>query len=99
MNSPPRQLSARLDHVSTRVFDGKQREVKGCILHSDGKVLGYANDNRLCRAPPGKTIKVLVSHGCCDTGPDFGDLECIVRSKGALPAHGNGVIVHSAPGP
>jgi hypothetical protein len=96
VNPPPRQIQARLDNVSTPVFDGNKHEIRGCILHSEGRVLGYTNENRLCHAPMGKTLKILVTRGCCDTGPDFGDVECIVRSKGAHPAHGNGVTVHSA---
>lgn len=93
---PGKQTDAKIDKISLPVFDAKGRKYPGCILHSDGKVLGYAREDKLCRTAPGSRLKLRLSYGCCDTGPDSGDLECIIRSKpflGIDPAHGNGVIV------
>lgn len=92
----------KFDEINAPLYDARGIAVPGCLLHGRGKVLGYAREDRLCSSRTGKTVKVRLSYGCCDTGPDQGDLECIVRTKpssGASPAHGNGVVVHSADGP
>ena len=99
MNSPDKQIEAKIDKISLPVYDAKGSEVKGCILHSNGKVLGYADEDRLCLSRVGSNIKVRLSYGCCDTGPDFGDAECVIRTKapfGVGSTHGNGVAVHFA---
>lgn len=96
---PDKRIQTGIDKVSAPVYDARGREFKGCILHAKGKVLGYATEDSLCHGPLGGNRQLRLSYGCCDTGPDFGDAECIVRSK-PLPsigaAHGNGVTVHSA---
>jgi hypothetical protein len=100
VNVPDREILININKISAPVFDAGGKELKGCLLHSAGKVLGYSRDNRLCSAPA-QNVKVRLYSGCCDTGPDFGDVECIVRSASFLgsgigAAHGNGIIVNSA---
>jgi hypothetical protein len=95
---PDKSIEVKIDKISSPVFDGSGNEVKGCLLHAEGQVIGYTQEDNLCHSTLGSSYKVRLSYGCCDTGPDFGDLECIVRSKlllGISPAHGNGVVVHS----
>ena len=94
---PDKQTQVNIDKVSSPVFDASGNELKGCLLHSDGKILGYSKDEGICHMAPTKNANVRLSYGCCDTGPDSGDVECIVRSKSFLgigAAHGNGVIVN-----
>jgi hypothetical protein len=94
---PDKQAQVNIDKISAPVFDASGNELKGCLLHSDGKILGYSKNNGICHMVPTKNVSVRLSYGCCDTGPDDGDIECIVRSKSLLgigAAHGNGVIVN-----
>jgi hypothetical protein len=99
MKRADKQTEAKIDGISAPVYDGRGNKVEGCILHTAGKVLGYARNKTLCSGRAGSTVKVRLSFGCCDTGPDFGDVECIVRSRPSLgigALHGNGVWVQSA---
>lgn len=96
---PDKQVQVKIDKISAPLFNGKGAPVKGCILHTNGRVLGYTQEEKLCHTRVGNNLALRLSYGCCDTGPNFGDVECIVRSKAALVfdvAHGNGVVVHSA---
>lgn len=86
-----------LEQISAPLTDAKGKVYNGCLLHAGGNVLGYAREDALCHAAPGQKVKVVLAHdGCCDTGPDNGDLECIVRSGAA---HGNGMSVYSVASP
>ncbi len=96
MPSPDETKTVTLEKIDAPVFDGNGSEFKkGCILHAGGAVLGYASDPALCQHPLGKEIPVILSRGCCDTGPDSGDAECVARSKPnkGVAAHSNGISV------
>lgn len=92
----------RIEKVSAPVIDPQGRPQEGCFLHADGKVLGYATEEALCRSSVDRTVSVRLAHtGCCDTGPDGGDFTCIIRSMaadGTKAAQGNGVTLHSVAG-
>jgi hypothetical protein len=96
MPSPDETKTVTLEKIDAPVFDGNGGEYeKACILHADGSVLGFASDSVLCQHALGKEITVILSRGCCDTGPDSGDAGCVARSKPAAgkPAHSNGISV------
>lgn len=102
MSGPDRQTEVKIDKISSPVYDPIGSKVNGCILHSKGKVLGYTREARLCQSAVGSNLKVRLSYGCCDTGPDAGEIACIIRSKPSLgisQAHGNGVTIYSAIAP
>lgn len=95
---PDKQVQVKIDKISAPLFNGKGAPVKGCILHNNGEVLGYTQEEKLCHTRIGDKLALRLSYGCCDTGPNFGDVECIVRSKAKFVfdvAHGNGIVVHS----
>ena len=96
--TPAKQADVKIDRISAPVFDAQGNELKGCLLLTEGKVLGYTIEDNLCRSALGSSHTVRLSYGCCDTGGDFGDVECIVRSKpssGMGSAHGNGMWVNA----
>jgi hypothetical protein len=95
---PDKQTEAKIDGISAPIFDARGNKVKGCILHTAGKVLGYATSDKLCSSRIGSILKVRLSYGCCDTGPNFGDVECIVRTRPpfGMGTHGNGIWVQAA---
>lgn len=87
-------ITAAIDKAHAPVSDGSGYAQPGCILESDGKVLGYTSYNYLCHLPAGEKVDLRLSYGCCDSGPDSGDLVCTVRVKkvgGLISVHGNGV--------
>src|SRR5688572_15414423 len=88
---PDQYAEVTISTISAPVYNAEGYELKGCLLHAEGKVLGYATEQGLCQSQPGRSVKVRLSHGCCDTGPDSGDVECIARSKPRVGfgAHGN----------
>lgn len=93
-----KETEVKIDKISLPLYDASGKEFKGCLLHAKGKVFGYTQEDNLCHSALNSSIKVRLSYGCCDTGPDAGDVECIVRSKPLLgigSVHGNGVVVHS----
>ncbi len=92
---PDTQTHITLERVSTPVYDAAGNAFKGCLLHANGEILGYAVEAPLCQTAPGTPLDVRLSYGCCDTGPNSGDSECIIRSHENPPAHGNGVVVHA----
>ncbi len=96
--TPDQQVNITIDAISAPVYDATGHEFKGCLLHAGGQVVGYAKEDKLCNTPLGSNIKLRLSYGCCDTGPNSGDVECVIRSKPQgkeAPAHGNGAIAHS----
>ena len=95
---PDKEIQVKLEKVSAPVYDSAGETLKGCLLHADGKLLGYSVQEALCQSPVDVTLNVSLFYGCCDTGPDSGDVECIVRSGslfGIGSVHGNGVVVRS----
>jgi len=91
-------VDAKIDKVSAPVYDPQGKLQAGCILSADGKVLGYASEDSLCRLTPGRTFRVhLVQSGCCDTGPGPGaDFTCGLRARSsAETVYGNGLTVQS----
>ncbi|NDF12586.1 MAG: hypothetical protein EB060_07245 [Proteobacteria bacterium] len=87
----------RVDNIFLPLYDAMDMPVKGCLVQSNGKVVGYSTDEGLCKTPLGTMVKIRLTYGCCDTGLDSGGTECVVRSKSPLgveSAHGNGVILH-----
>jgi hypothetical protein len=98
---PDKQTKVKIDKITSPVFDANGNELRGCLIHSKGKVLGYSKDDSLCSIVSSQNFNVRLSYGCCDTGPDSGDIECIVRSKpflGIGSAHGNGTTVNLSTG-
>lgn len=96
MPSPDETKTVTLEKIDAPVFDGRGGEYeKACILHAGGGVLGFASDPALCQHALGEKITVILSRGCCDTGPDSGDAGCVARSKPATgkAAHSNGISV------
>lgn len=95
MAVPDKVLEVTIDGVIAPVYTADGAVQKGCLLRSDKKTLGYTTSDMLCKAE-GTRAKVKLSHGCCDTGPDSGDIECVVRSRSILglgSTHGNGIWV------
>lgn len=100
MPSPDETKTVTLEKIDAPVFDGSGGEYeKACILHASGAVLGFSSSPALCQHALGKEITVILSRGCCDTGPDSGDAECVARSKPAYgtAAHSNGIVVKLPP--
>ena len=96
---PDTRIRVKIDTISAPVFDAKGNREDGCILSADGKVLGYATEDRLCHMTPGGTVTVsLGAIGCCDTGTGpGGDFGCVIRAQsGATTVYGNGMGVSSA---
>ena len=94
--TPNARKSVKIDAISAPLYDAQGKRYKGCLLQAQGKILGYAKDERLCKTALNATIMVELTYGCCDTGPDSGDLECTLRTKSGLmrpSVHGNGVTV------
>lgn len=78
------------------VYDGSGYKHPGCIVQTDGKIIGYTPYNYLCNLSADEKIKVRLVPSCCDTGPNSGDLACTVRTTNILgfeSAHGNGQSV------
>ncbi|MFN5351896.1 MAG: hypothetical protein ACK5BE_04705 [Alphaproteobacteria bacterium] len=91
---PGKEIQVNIDKSYSPIFDGSGIKQPGCILQSDGKVLGYTSYNYLCNLPSNEKVNLALSYDCCDTGPDSGDLLCTVRAKGVLgiaSIHANGV--------
>lgn len=98
---PDKQVTVNIEKSYSPVFDGRGEQHSGCILQGNGDVLGYTRDESLCSITANEKVTLNLSNGCCDTGPDDGDLECTVRSKGSwwlntVSIHGNGTLVKLA---
>lgn len=92
-----RYMSVNISEISSPVFDYEGNELKGCLVHADEDILGYATESQLCNAKSGSESKIRLSYGCCDTGRNSGEAACLVRAKnwfGIESAHGNGVSVY-----
>lgn len=91
--SPDINKRVVIEKIEAPVFNGGGEELIGCLLHAKGTVLGYSTDVALCTGALGKKRAVTLSRGCCDTGSDFGDAECVARPKTGT-ARANGMRVH-----
>ncbi len=93
---PSRSAKVTLNGIYAPLYDAGGVAVAGCILRADKKVLGFTREAALCNARSGSSMNVKLFHGCCDSGPDSGEIACVVRTQssgGSNPVHGNGVVV------
>jgi hypothetical protein len=63
------------------VSDGSGVRQPGCIVETANGRLGYVAYDYICKMPNTEQVELQPKYGCCDTGPDSGDLVCTVRAN------------------
>ena len=92
--SPPPIIELQIEKAVGPVFDYEGKQYPGCLLLSAGRVDGYSNENSLCQRQYPRKLKLQMNYGCCDTGPNYGELVCILRTdNGKQVFHANGVFL------
>jgi hypothetical protein len=79
--SSPKPFSTTIKKAHTPVSDGSGVRQPGCIVETANGRLGYVAYDYICKMPNTEQVELQPKYGCCDTGPDSGDLVCTVRAN------------------
>lgn len=79
MLTEPKPFTTTIKNAYSPVVDGDGMRQPGCIVETANGQTGYMPYDYICKLPSDQSIELQPGYGCCDTGPDSGDLTCTVR--------------------
>lgn len=75
----PNPFTTTIKNAYAPVVDGSGMRQPGCIVETANGQTGYVSYDYICKLPADQSVELQPGYGCCDTGPDSGDLTCTVR--------------------
>lgn len=79
MMNEPKPFTTTIKNAYAPVFDGGGMRQPGCIVETANGQTGYVSYDYICKLAADQSVELRPDYGCCDTGPNSGDLTCTVR--------------------